>query len=75
MKFFTGNPANRPAKVHPDAPQAEPYLAAEDLVMAVNLAIFLQRPLLLEGEAGCGKTRLAAAVEHSIKNPLPGGPL
>lgn len=70
MHFFTGNPANRPAKVHPDAPQAEPYLAAEDLVMAVNLAIFLQRPLLLEGEAGCGKTRLAAAVAYELGYPL-----
>ncbi len=70
MKFFTGNPANRSAEVHPDAPQGEPYLAAADLVMAVNLAIFLQRPLLLEGEAGCGKTRLAAAVACELGYPL-----
>ncbi|MGL6337789.1 MAG: AAA family ATPase, partial [Waterburya sp.] len=33
-----------------------PYLADKDLVNAVNLAIKLKRPLLLEGEPGCGKT-------------------
>lgn len=47
-----------------------PYLPDNDLKEAVNLAIELERPLLLEGEPGCGKTRLASAVayEYSIKN-------
>jgi MoxR-like ATPase len=36
---------------------------------AVNLAIFLRRPLLLEGEAGCGKTRLARAVAYQLGLP------
>jgi len=68
---FTGNPANRPKEAHTESPQQpEPYLASEELITAVNLAIFLQRPLLLEGEAGCGKTRLAMAVAHELGLPF-----
>lgn len=70
MQFFTGNPNNRPDTPHPDSPAQEPYLATEELVNAVNLAIFLKRPLLLEGEAGCGKTRLASAVACELGYPL-----
>lgn len=39
-----------------------PYIAGEGLVEAVNLAIYLDRPLLLQGEPGCGKTLLAKAI-------------
>ncbi|RAM51669.1 MAG: MoxR family ATPase [Hapalosiphonaceae cyanobacterium JJU2] len=39
-----------------------PYFPSQDLVKAVNLAIYLQRPLLLQGEPGCGKTLLARAI-------------
>ena len=74
MRFFTGNPDNRPQRPeerHPDAyAQREPYLASQELVTAVNLAIFLKRPLLLEGEAGCGKTCLAAAIAYELGYPL-----
>lgn len=70
MRFFTGNPDNRSEIVHPGSPISEPYLATDELVTAVNLAIFLKRPLLLEGEAGCGKTRLASAVAHELGYPL-----
>lgn len=70
MKFFTGNPDKRPETAHPESPQQEPYIASPELVTAVNLAIFLKRPLLLEGEAGCGKTRLASAVAHELGYPL-----
>ncbi|MCJ8283603.1 MAG: MoxR family ATPase, partial [Rivularia sp. ALOHA_DT_140] len=31
-----------------------PYLPNEELIEAVNLAIYLERPLLLKGEPGCG---------------------
>jgi len=48
----------------------EPYVASQDLVEAVNLAIFLRRPLLLEGEPGCGKTRLAHAVASELDLPF-----
>jgi MoxR-like ATPase len=40
----------------------EPYLPSPSLVKAVQLAQILQRPLLVKGEPGCGKSRLAAAI-------------
>jgi len=43
-----------------------PYLASPELVEAVNLAIYLERPLLLKGEPGCGKTQLARAVAYEL---------
>jgi MoxR-like ATPase len=68
---FEGNPDRCPQKPHPDSPKTrEPYLASPDLQQAVNLAIYLKRPLLLEGEAGCGKTRLARAVAYELGLPF-----
>jgi MoxR-like ATPase len=43
-----------------------PYIPGDDLKEAVNLAIALKRPLLLEGEPGCGKTRLAGAIAYEF---------
>ncbi|MEM9446971.1 MAG: MoxR family ATPase [Cyanobacteria bacterium P01_E01_bin.6] len=43
-----------------------PYLPEPGLKKALNLAIALQRPLLLEGEPGCGKTRLAASLVYEL---------
>lgn len=43
-----------------------PYLPSKELVSAVNLAIYLERPLLLKGEPGCGKTQLAIAVAYEL---------
>lgn len=48
----------------------EPYLPDEKLKEAVDLAIALGRPLLLQGEAGCGKTQLAYAVAYALRLPL-----
>lgn len=42
------------------------YLPSDELKKAVNLAIQLNRPLLLMGEPGCGKTRLAEAVAYEL---------
>lgn len=68
---FRGDPKYRPDNPHPDSPtQAEPYIPDQELIQAVNLAIFLKRPLLLEGEAGCGKTRLAAAIAYEMGLPF-----
>jgi MoxR-like ATPase len=68
---FTNNPQNRPINSHKDSPtKPEPYVVSLELKKAVNLAIYLRRPLLLEGDAGCGKTRLASAVAHELGLPL-----
>jgi MoxR-like ATPase len=48
----------------------EPYVAPDLLKRAVNMAIYLRRPLLLEGEPGTGKTRLAYAVAYELGYPL-----
>jgi MoxR-like ATPase len=46
------------------------YVATEDLMMAVNAAITLERPLLVKGEPGTGKTLLAIEVARSLGRPL-----
>jgi MoxR-like ATPase len=48
----------------------EPYFAPPGLCDAVNTALYLRRPLLLEGEPGTGKTRLAHAVAYELGWPL-----
>jgi len=50
--------------------EREPYLPDPELVEVVNLAIALGRPLLLQGDPGCGKTRLAYAVAYALGLPL-----
>ena len=42
------------------------YVATEDLMVAVNAAITLERPLLVKGEPGTGKTELARQVSSSL---------
>src|ERR1700750_476244 len=42
------------------------YVAAEDLKIAVNAAIALERPLLIKGEPGTGKTVLAYEVAKAL---------
>jgi MoxR-like ATPase len=46
------------------------YVASEDLRVAVNASITLQRPLLIKGEPGTGKTVLAHEVAKAIGAPL-----
>ena len=46
------------------------YIATEDLQMAVNAAVALQRPLLIKGEPGTGKTMLAEEIASSLGKPL-----
>ena len=46
------------------------YVATPDLLLAVNAAIRLQRPLLLKGEPGTGKTMLAEEVARALDVPL-----
>ena len=46
------------------------YVATPDLMLAVNAAITLQRPLLIKGEPGTGKTMLAETVAEALGLPL-----
>lgn len=46
------------------------YVATKDLMMAVNAAITLERPLLIKGEPGTGKTVLAHEIAKGLNAPL-----
>ena len=46
------------------------YIASEELVVAIQLALSLERPLLLEGSAGVGKTELARALSQAQSTKL-----
>ena len=46
------------------------YIATPDLKIAVNAAITLERPLLIKGEPGTGKTVLAEEIARAVKAPL-----
>ncbi|WP_434612177.1 AAA family ATPase [Tabrizicola sp. M-4] len=46
------------------------YIATEDLTVAVNAAVTLERPLLVKGEPGTGKTELARQVAQALGMPL-----
>ena len=48
----------------------ERYVATPDLMMAVNAAVTLGRPLLIKGEPGTGKTQLAEEIARSLSRPL-----
>tara|TARA_B100001146_G_scaffold221008_1_gene230673 strand:+ start:639 stop:1481 length:843 start_codon:yes stop_codon:yes gene_type:complete len=48
----------------------ESYVAAPDLSVAVNAAVTLERPLLVKGEPGTGKTELARQVAQALDLPL-----
>ncbi len=49
---------------------SQDYVATDDLMLAVNAAITLQRPLLVKGEPGTGKTMLAEQVAAALNLPL-----
>ncbi|KPQ06342.1 MAG: MoxR-like ATPase [Rhodobacteraceae bacterium HLUCCA12] len=49
---------------------AQGYVAAPDLAMALHLALSLDRPLLLEGAAGVGKTEVARALSSMLETEL-----
>ncbi len=46
------------------------YVATDDLMMAVNAAVTLERPILVKGEPGTGKTQLAVEVANALGKPL-----
>ncbi len=49
---------------------SQKYIATNDLMLAVNAAITLARPLLIKGEPGTGKTMLAEEVAAAVGKPL-----
>jgi MoxR-like ATPase len=69
-RFYTGKGECQYESLIGAWQQPEPYIAPKSLVDAVNTALFLGRPLLLEGDPGCGKTRLAYAVAYELGYPL-----
>ena len=46
------------------------YIATDDLKMAVNASVTLERPILIKGEPGTGKTQLAIEVASALGRPL-----
>ncbi len=46
------------------------YIATDDLMIAVNAAVTLSRPLLIKGEPGTGKTQLAQEIARALDRPL-----
>lgn len=46
------------------------YVASEELMQAVNIAVALEKPLLIKGEPGTGKTKLAEAVSDALRKKL-----
>ena len=46
------------------------YVATRELTLAVNAALVLERPLLIKGEPGTGKTLLAEEVARALNRPL-----
>lgn len=84
MQRYQGSGLKEKVKIQRDAavatrkgfPKEEtihPYIADPDLIKAVNLSILLQRPLLLMGEPGCGKTRVAQAVAYELYHRITEG--
>lgn len=67
---YTGGKQPRPGVLDSSGRPILPYLPSDDLTEAVNLAIRLERPLLLKGEPGCGKTQLAYSVADGLNLPF-----
>lgn len=67
---YTGRAQPQPGEKDASGRLLYPYLPNQDLIEAVNLTLQLGRPLLLKGEPGCGKTRLAYDVAYELGLPF-----
>jgi MoxR-like ATPase len=50
-----------------ESSRAGPFLPSEEMILAVNAALYLRRPLLITGRPGTGKSTLIAKVAHELK--------
>lgn len=64
-KIYIGKALEKKAKL-PNNELLMPYLPSTDLIEAVNISAMLGRPLLVKGEPGCGKTKLAEAIAYEV---------
>jgi MoxR-like ATPase len=67
---YTGTKQPAIGAVGPDGRRLYPYIPPHELVEAANLAMFLERPLLIRGEPGCGKSLFASAIAYELGLPL-----
>ena len=67
---YTGSALSPPSTTIMKFTGSEQYVATPDLMLAVNAAITLKRPLLVKGEPGTGKTMLAEEVATALGMPL-----
>src|SRR5687767_12481064 len=65
----TPQPLSRPKNLALDAEKsrAEPFLPSDEMILAVNAALYLRRPLLITGKPGTGKSTLIAKVAYELK--------
>ena len=49
---------------------SDDYVASKELMNAVNVSIALEKPLLIKGEPGTGKTMLAQSIAEALDMPL-----
>jgi MoxR-like ATPase len=68
---FSRKPAQlvRPSDldINAEASRAGPFLPSDSMVIAVNAALYLRRPLLITGKPGTGKSTLVSKVAHELK--------
>lgn len=69
---YTGTVQPKPGEKDDNGLPLYGYLPDNPLIEAVKLAMYLKRPLLIKGEPGCGKTRLARAVAYELGLPYEG---
>ena len=68
--MYAGSDQNEDPSVTAKFEGTERYVATDDLMVAVNAAVTLARPLLVKGEPGTGKTQLAEEIAAALGKPL-----